>query len=242
MDHTPHSISATDLLPRLGTHRAPRLIDVCVPEAIAEDPWRLPGALHIPHRDVAAWALSQTADVSVVITCHKGLKLSHGAAAHLRSMGFAARALEGGNLAWFTANRPRLALETAPAAGTPWVLAATRAPIALGAAWIIRRWYDPEARLLWVPAEHVDDVAHRFDAHAFPGDAPLATTFASRGLIAPELTSFITSLDENATPATPLLDMLRNLHESDEALVQAALPMLDAAWMAFQSQTAQEAA
>ncbi|WP_299551272.1 rhodanese-like domain-containing protein [uncultured Tateyamaria sp.] len=241
MDHTHHSISATELLSVLGTGRAPRLIDVCVPEDSAAAPWRLPGARHVPHRSVLNWARSQDSDAPVVIICQKGLKLSHGAAAQLRSMGFDARALTGGNHAWRTDGRPHLALDTAPDPGTSWVLPATHDARACITAWLILRWYDPDAALLWVTPKYVIDVAMRFDGNALPNPMPLGQAFVALGLICPDLVDFITAVDTGAFCGAALLAMLPNLHERDEDLARAALPFLDTAWLVHRQSAGQEA-
>lgn len=241
MDSTPYSIFATDLLSALGTHRAPCLIDVCLADDIAAAPWRLPGATHLPHPHVQDWAQVRVPQTPVVVICQKGLKLSHGAAARLRSLGFDAYALSGGNLGWFAEDHPRLALDTAPATGTTWVLPAPCNTKTLSAAWVIRRWYDPTAPLLWVPAEHVRDVAARFDAHALELVTPLAAAFDARGLEAGHLADFLATLASGTSPAAPLLDVLHTLHQGDQEMVEAALPLLDVAWMAFRQSSPQEA-
>lgn len=241
MDHETHSIPATELLPLLGTGNAPRLIDVSLPEDVAADPWRLPTARHVPHLDVQNWCALPSTGIPIVTVCQKGLKLSHGAAAMLRSMGFDARALEGGNNAWCVAHHPRLALKTAPTPGTSWVLPATRDAIACLAAWLIRRWYDPDAILLWVPPVHAQDVATRFEAHALP-ETPLAQSFATKGLICPDLMDFVESVEALTSPVTPLLGMLPNLHEGDEELAHAAMPFLDTAWLLHRQSSQREVA
>lgn len=242
MDQTRHTISPTELMSHIGTHRAPCLIDVCLPQDVAADPWRLPGACHVPHRQVLDWASDQAPTQPIVAICQKGLKLSHGAAAALRSLGFDARALVGGNLAWCAADHPRLALDTAPPAGTIWVVPATQDRRAALCAWVIRRWYDPGARVFWVAEDHVSDVATRFEAHAVPFDTTLSDAFAQRGLIHARLHAFLAATQNGMAPGTALIDVLPDLYITDESLAQAALPILDAAWMAFRHSDAQEAA
>ncbi|WP_299748983.1 rhodanese-like domain-containing protein [uncultured Tateyamaria sp.] len=241
MDHSYYSISAFELLTLLGTDKAPCLIDVCLTEDIKAEPWCLPGAQHVQHRDVQLWGAAHARDRPVITICQKGLKLSHGAAAQLRSMGFDARALTGGNRAWCTANYPRIALSDSPAPGTSWVLHATRDAHACIAAWVILRWYDPRAILMWVASEHVQDVAARFEAYALP-ETPLAQSFAATGLRYPDLLDFVTSVDTLTNPVTSLLGVLSNLHERDEDLIHAALPFLDAAWLVHRQSDRQEVA
>lgn len=73
-----------DRLSRLiGTAAAPTLIDVRIDEDFSADPRLIPGAVRRSHLDVQDWA-SRLMAQSVVVICHKGKKLSEGAAAWLR--------------------------------------------------------------------------------------------------------------------------------------------------------------
>ncbi|MBY5932643.1 hypothetical protein KUV51_06500 [Tateyamaria omphalii] len=239
MDHTPNAISLTELLPLLGTHRMPQLLDVRLPEDIAQNPHRLPTARHVPHNQVVAFADRLDRARRVVTICHKGQKLSHGAAAHLRSAGYDAHVLSGGSEAWRDEDYPTLASAMGPAPGVSWVLSATRDRRAALGAWIIRRWFDAGATLLWVPADHVQDVADRFDAQALHDKATLTSTCATLGLTEPDLLAHIDAIETGQTPGTTWIDTLPHLHETDEDLVEAALPILDAAWLAHRQLTGQ---
>ena len=242
MDRDSHTISATRLLALLGTPFAPRILDVSLPEDRAADPWRLPTAQGVRHQQVLDVAPSLDRNEAVVTVCQKGLKLSHGAAALLRSAGFDARALDGGNLAWFEAKRPRLSLDLAPDHGTTWVLPATRTRADAAHAWVITRWFDPFARMLWIAPEHVADVSTRFQAHAIAPGTPLETTYSDRGVQHPALLTFLETIDVGTAPGIELLDMLPRLHARDEDCAQAGLPFMDAAWAAFCDLGGQEAA
>ncbi|WP_420013271.1 rhodanese-like domain-containing protein [Tateyamaria sp.] len=219
-----------DLMRVMGTGQMPCLIDVCVPEDIAAAPWRLPGARHVAHGDIREWM--QTADPArpVVVICQKGLKLSHGAAALLRARGFHARALEGGNLGWFDAKRPRLALNTGSAGIASWVLPAPVTAQSLCLAWLIHRWFDDGAEIMWVPAAMVGDVAARFGAQ--PAPRRIETLCSQAGLDYVPLVTFLSQIDGNAAPWLPLLTALPHLHHSSEAQAAAALSIIDAAWVA----------
>ncbi|MEM8653702.1 MAG: rhodanese-like domain-containing protein [Pseudomonadota bacterium] len=232
MDHISHEIAADDLLFRLGTALSPQIIDVCLPEDIAADPWRIPTARHIPHREIADHAPKLDPRRPVITICQKGLKLSQGAAAILRSHGLNACALVGGNLAWFEAGHPRLDLTQAVAPATAWVLPARRDGRAMLAAWIIWRWYDPQASLIWVKQTYARDVASRYDAVTLPDDLPLAETFQEIGLIHPGLGRWCRSVEDGRAPVAALLETLPQLHPADDAVARAAVPLLDAAWMA----------
>lgn len=225
------SFDPNDLMRRMGTGQMPCLIDACVPEDIAADPWRLPGVQHVPHGAIRDWARDADPDNPVVVICQKGLKLSHGAAALLRARGFHARALEGGNRAWFDAGRPRLSLSDAPTKGSAWVLPAPAAPQTLCLAWLIRRWFDPTADIMWVPAAMVGEVAARFEAEAAP--KRLSTLCNKAGLNDAPLAKFAAQIDANDAAWLPLLTALPHLHHSSDAQAKAALPIIDAAWVAL---------
>jgi rhodanese-related sulfurtransferase len=101
----PASISSDKLSRLNGTANAPTLIDVRIDEDFAADPRRIPGATHRSHRDIDDWAPSFNGQSAIVI-CHKGEKLSEGAAAWLRHNGIAAETLEGGQVGWKNAELP----------------------------------------------------------------------------------------------------------------------------------------
>ncbi|MEX0309463.1 MAG: rhodanese-like domain-containing protein, partial [Tateyamaria sp.] len=214
---------------QLGTCRAPILIDVCVPEDIAADPWRLPGAVHVTHTALRDWMDAQRHQEPVVVICQKGLKLSHGAASILRAHGYAAWALEDGNAGWRAASHPRLDLARAPAPGTQWILPAPRNAVSALAAWLIRRWFDPNATLLWVPGQHVADVAARFAATACDTRLPWTDQCMRLGLDFPQVPAF---LDHCTNALATQLDALSILHKTEQDWTAAALTVVDAAWVA----------
>lgn len=93
------SISPTSLMRLLGTPQAPVIIDVCIDDDFRDDPFLIPTARRHAHRDLEA-ARPELAGENVVVVCQKGLKLSQGVAAVLRTYGIRTEVLEGGNLAW----------------------------------------------------------------------------------------------------------------------------------------------
>ena len=99
-----------------------------------------------------------------ILVCTKGRKLSEGAAAWLRCMGWRAEVLEGGSLAWEAAGLPMLPLAILPAPGTPWVTRHRPKIDRIACPWLIRRFIDPSARFLFVTPAEVPEVAARFNA------------------------------------------------------------------------------
>jgi rhodanese-related sulfurtransferase len=86
-------VSPSQLIRLLGTPDAPLLVDVRLPEDVAADPFVLPSARSCAHDEVAALS-SWIGARSAVLVCQRGRKLSHGAAALLRSLGHRAEVLE----------------------------------------------------------------------------------------------------------------------------------------------------
>ena len=227
---SPLFLDPHELLPLIGTGQAPRLIDVCLAEDVAADPWRLPGAQHVSHGAIMQWAQGANRSAPVVIICQKGLKLSHGAAARLRATGFDARALTGGNQGWQDTNFPKVSLAGAPETGSIWVLPAPVTPQSLCLAWLIRRWFNPEAELIWVPQAMIGDVADRFDAE--PASRTLLELCKRTALEYAPLVRFVSSVDANSAQWLPLLGPLVQRFDGAEAQLANALPIIDAAWTA----------
>ncbi len=148
----------------IGTPDAPTVFDVRLAEDIAALPRLVPTARLIPHSAIAT--LTDPPGRAIVV-CTKGRKLSEGAAAWLRSMGWQAEVLEGGALAWEAAGLPMIPLATLPAPGTPWVTRHRPKINRIACPWLIRRFIDPAARFLFVAPAEVPEVASRFDAIAY---------------------------------------------------------------------------
>jgi hypothetical protein len=107
----------------------------------------------------------------VVVVCHRGLKLSQGFAAMLRSAGITAESLEGGNVAWKEAGEPVVPAarlpERAPTGETVWVTRHRPKIDRIACPWLIRRFVDRNARFLFVAPSEVLAVADRFGATPF---------------------------------------------------------------------------
>lgn len=98
-------ITVSQLQRLVGLPNAPTLIDVRIPDDIAADPRFMPCAEFRSHKDVASWARAYQG-ANVVVSCQRGLKLSQGVAAWLRTEGIDAQTLEGGHEAWCDAGAP----------------------------------------------------------------------------------------------------------------------------------------
>lgn len=160
----------SDKLNRLiGTPNAPMIIDVRTDEDFATDPRLVPASMRRDYRTVSDWA--QELNGPSVILCQKGQKLGHGVAAHLRAAGKVAEVLEGGFEAWRESQAALVPQERLPqrdsSGRTVWVTRSRPKIDRIACPWLIRRFIDPSAVFLFVPASEVSVVADRFNATPF---------------------------------------------------------------------------
>ena len=181
----PNAISPDKLARLIGTARAPVILDVRSDEDFAADPRLLPGALRVDDRalaDVPPLAAGPT-----VVLCQAGHHRSQGAAAWLRAERRPAEYLEGGFAAWREAGLPLIspaALPSRDAQGrTVWVTRARPKIDRIACPWLIRRFVDPRAVILFVAPSEVEGVAERHNAAPFDIEGAF---FSHRG----ELCSF----------------------------------------------------
>jgi rhodanese-related sulfurtransferase len=159
----PNQISIEKLIKLLGTAQAPLILDVRVQDDFDLDRRLLPCAKRASHLDISSVAKSGDTR-TVVVVCQRGAKLSQGAAAILRLQGVAAVALDGGFEAWKAATLPLIPHEFMHAR---WVTRHRPKIDRIACPWLIKRFINSEAEFLFVPPEHVEDVASRFQAVAF---------------------------------------------------------------------------
>ena len=165
---SPNAITPAQLMRLIGTPDAPVIIDVRIPENIAEDPALIPGAFQHAHGDITSLAASLVGK-SVVVSCKRGGKLSDGAVALLLWHGITAEKLQGGSLAWRAAGLPMVPLSAVPATNL-WVTRHRPKIDRVACPWLIRRFVDPTARFLFVTPSDVMDVAEMFNATPFDVD------------------------------------------------------------------------
>lgn len=159
------------ILARLvGIPECPVLLDVRIDADFDADPHLIPGAVRQPFPDVLDLA-DDLRGRSVVVYCQKGLKISQGAAALLRTVGVKAEVLEGGQFAWRDAGLPMVLAEKRPQSDssgrTVWVTRHRPKIDRIACPWLIRRFVDPKAQILFVAASQVTNVAKRFSATPF---------------------------------------------------------------------------
>jgi rhodanese-related sulfurtransferase len=161
----PNQITPTQLMRLIGTPEAPTIVDVRIPDDFAAHPHMIPTARRQSHKDIDAYG-PHLFGRRVVVVCQRGLKLSEGAAALLRTQGIAAESLEGGTEAWVAAGLPMVPAAALPATHL-WVTRHRPKIDRIACPWLIRRFVDPAARFLFVAPSEVQAVADRFDAIPF---------------------------------------------------------------------------
>jgi rhodanese-related sulfurtransferase len=163
-------ISFEQLNRLVGTPAAPVIVDVRTDEDFELAPRLIPGSVRRGHADVASWASAIDAE-AVVVVCQRGAKLSHGVAAYLRNGGIAAESLEGGFESWATSRGLAVPEDKLPRRDvlgrTVWVTRARPKIDRIACPWLIRRFVDPDALFLFVPASEVSAVGERFGATPF---------------------------------------------------------------------------
>ena len=189
---SPPQITPAQLLRLIGTPQCPTIIDVRIDADFADQPFLIPTAYRIDHRQMPTLA-TKLGGSKVVIYCQKGLKLSSGAAALLRTYGINAEVLTGGQIAWSDAGLPmipasKISTDNGDTA-TLWVTKARPKIDRIACPWLIKRFIDPKATFLFVPSSQVIAVAEKFDARSFDVDDAF---YSHRG----ELCTFDTLLDE----------------------------------------------
>jgi rhodanese-related sulfurtransferase len=168
-----NSISADKLVRLIGTPRCPALIDVRPSEDFDSSPRLIPGSTRRKHSDASEWA-SEFKGQSAIVICSNGAALSQGTAAWLRHAGVTADVLEGGFEGWAKAALILLAAGKIPPLDgqgrSVWVTRARPKVDRIACPWLIRRFIDPRAVILFVAASEVPDVAERYGAAPFDLD------------------------------------------------------------------------
>ena len=153
-------VTAAALKQSLRSDHPPLVIDVRRSERFRESPYVIEGALHRDPAAVDSWKSTLPAAASVVVYCVHGHEVSQGVA---KALG--ARYLEGGIEGWKEVGG---ALSAKPAgAATRWVTRERPKIDRIACPWLVRRFIDPDAEFLYVPAEEVRKAAKEKDAVAY---------------------------------------------------------------------------
>jgi rhodanese-related sulfurtransferase len=158
-----YSILPKELWHSIGTADAPQLIDVRRREAYDQSPHLLPGALWRDTGKVQAWSADLDRTRPIVTACKAGHEMSQTAVAQLRANGIDAHVLEGGYEAWAKAGLPLVAKveldRLAPKRPSIWVTRRRPKIDRIACPWLIRRFLDSSARILFVNPDQVSNVA-----------------------------------------------------------------------------------
>lgn len=164
----------------------------------------MPASLLRPAGSVSDWS-SALGTQSAVVVCRDGKELSPGVAAWLRHSGTSAEALEGGATAWSANGYPLIPPSKVPRAGadgsTVWVTRARPKVDRIACPWLIRRFVDPRAVILFVAPSDVAAVTERFGATPFDLEGVF---WSHRG----EMCTFDTMVDEFGLSSVEALSRL----------------------------------
>jgi rhodanese-related sulfurtransferase len=151
------SISAAELRKSLLGSSPPLVIDVRRNERFFEAKDLIRGALRRDPAKVADWSKTLPGKANVVVYCVHGHEVSQNAA---KALG--ARFLEGGIEHW-REEHGELAMKP-PNAATRWVTRERPKIDRIACPWLVRRFIDPDAEFLYVPAAEVKRVAEKESA------------------------------------------------------------------------------
>jgi rhodanese-related sulfurtransferase len=166
------SISSSELWNRIGAGDAPRIIDARRRDVYETAPGLLPGSTWHDPDTAAEWISAVDSSRPIVVACKAGHELSQMIAARLRAQGVEASVLADGYAAWTAAGLPMVtksALDRfAPRRPSLWVTRRRPKIDRIACPWLIRRFIDPDARILFVEPPDVPAVAR--EAGAIPFD------------------------------------------------------------------------
>lgn len=247
----PNEISVPQLLRLIGLPDRPVIVDISIDPDFADDPFLIPGAFRHPHTDIAGLK-ERLGGRACVVTCQRGIKLSQGLTARLRSYGLQAEYLQGGNYAWRDhADTPRIPAAAIPPqvdGATLWVTRHRPKIDRIACPWLIRRFVDADVRFLFVSPAEVMGVAERYTATPFDVEdvfwshrgenCTFDTMLEGFGLQTPvlmRLATVIRDADTNSHDLAPeaagLLALsvgLSRQYRSDEAQLEAGMALYDA--------------
>lgn len=184
MDTVTSSYSVSTLRTQIGSSTAPLLIDVRRQAAFDADTHLIASATWRDPFTVADWAKFVPRHRPVVVYCVHGHEISKNTADALQKNGIDARHLEGGSEAWRDAGGVLVKKSAVPripsAANAPsvWVTRERPKIDRIACPWLIRRFIDPLAEFVYVPANDVLRYAEKHQATAY--DVP-GVTFTHRG-------------------------------------------------------------
>jgi len=158
-----YSMSPKDLWKTIATREALQLVDVRRRDTYEQSTQLLPGAVWRDAGKTREWSGEFDRARPIVVACKAGHEMSQMAVAQLRADGFDTRVLEGGYEGWAKAGLPFVAKaelnRLAPKRPSLWVTRRRPKIDRIACPWLIRRFLDPQARILFVDPDQVVSVA-----------------------------------------------------------------------------------
>jgi rhodanese-related sulfurtransferase len=171
MSSASYFVSPQQLWSLIGTAQAPLILDVRRREIYDAAPGTIPTAQWRQPENHIDWTPALTGERPMVLACRYGHQLSQMVAADLRQRGIAAQVLEGGYEAWAVAGLPltaKAALERfASKSPSLWVTRRRPKIDRVACPWLIRRFIDADARILYVDPPEVKNTAQETGAIPF---------------------------------------------------------------------------
>ncbi len=171
MDSASYFISPSELWSLIGTARAPQLVDVRRRDIYDAADNVLPGAVWRDLAEIEQWSIALDPNRPVVFACRLAHQMSQVAAAHLRAQGADACVLAGGYAGWAEAKLPLVSKSAlnrfAPRRPSLWVTRRRPKIDRVACPWLIRRFIDPQARILYVDPDQVTNAAKETGAVPF---------------------------------------------------------------------------
>ncbi|MBZ0147281.1 MAG: chromate resistance protein [Pseudorhodoplanes sp.] len=168
------SISASELWNLIGRGDAPRIVDVRRRDVYEQAPGMLPGSSWYDPQKAADWTPMLDRSRPIIVACKAGHELSQMIAADLRGQGVQASILVDGYAGWTNAKLPVVAKAAlnrlAPRRPSLWVTRRRPKIDRIACPWLIRRFIDPDARILFVDPPEVPAVARETGAIPFDID------------------------------------------------------------------------
>ena len=164
MEMTNVGISPTELYASLGTEASPLILDVRRDAAFASAPVMIAGAVRRDPKDVQPWSRDLPQNRCVVVYCAHGNNVSQGVASALKASGSDAVFLAGGLAAWETKGLPLRRRREGEISPSLWRTRERPKIDRIACPWLIRRFIEPEAVFLYVPADRVIESAREHNA------------------------------------------------------------------------------
>ena len=204
-------ISVSSLFATLGSASSPLVIDVRRAQAFDADTAMLVGATWRDPFKPDEWIKFLPRTGEIVVYCVHGHEISKNACVSLRAAGLSAHYLEGGIEAWQRSaaptirKQPLLSVPSSINAPSKWITRERPKIDRIACPWLIRRFLDPFAEFLYVPAAEVAGAA-KANA-AMPYDVP-DVQFSHRGEKC-SFDAFITDFGINDPVLNDLADIVR---------------------------------